>query len=164
MRGESSNQSKLFYRLDLEKFVPEDHPLRAIRKVCDGILKRLDPLLESLYSDVGRPSLAPKQLLKSLILQSLLGIGSERLLCEQVQYNLLFRWFLALDFEDSAFDHSTLSRNRNRLLEHDVAQQFFNEVVRYAREHGLLSNEHFSVDGTLIQAFGSQKRDRKSVV
>jgi transposase len=117
----------------------------------------MDAVFEALYSDVGRPSIAPELLLKSLVLQSLYAIRSERQLCEQLQYNFLYRWFLRMDFDTTPFDHSTLSRNRERLLEHEVAREFFTEVVKFAQERGLLSNEHFSVDGTLIQAYGSQK-------
>jgi transposase len=137
--------------------VPADHPLRPIRKMTDEALKSLSPEFDRLYSKVGRPSIPPERLLRALLLQCFYGIRSERLLMEQLDYNLLFRWFVGLNMDDKIWDATVFSKNRDRLLEGRIALRFLEEVVAQAREAGLTSDEHFSVDGTLIEAWASQK-------
>jgi transposase len=143
--------------LSPEDRVPKNHPLRAIKVLAEAALEEISPLLDAMYSDKGRPSIPPEQLLKSQLLMALYTVRSERLFCEQLDYNLLFRWFLNMSMVEESFDHSTFSFNRVRLIEHDVARQFFTSVVTQARSGGLLSGEHFTVDGTLIDAWASQK-------
>src|SRR5262249_12239 len=137
--------------------VPQDHPLRAIRKMCDEGLSALSRKFDELYSPTGRPSIPPEQLLRGLLLQVLYTIRSERLLMEQMDYNLLFRWFVGLQMDDEAWDGSVFWKNGERLIAGDVAQGFFHGVLEQARAAGLLSDEHFSVDGTLVQAWAGQK-------
>lgn len=137
--------------------VPPNHPLRAIKKLADAALKDLDATFGAMYSGVGRKSVPPERLLKTLLLMVLYSVRSERLICEQLQYNMLFRWFVDMDLTEVAFDHSTFTKNRDRLIEHDVASQFLAAIVEQARKAGLMSSEHFSVDGTLITAMASQK-------
>jgi transposase len=160
MRGADVMQEPLFTTVHLETFVPPDHPVRALRALMDEALKELNWLFDTIYADGGRDSIAPERLLRAQLLQVLYSIRSERQLCEQLQYNLLFRWFVGLPIEDAAWDHSTFSKNRDRLLEQDVIPQLFAEVVEAARRRNLLSEEHFSVDGTLIQAWASHKSFR----
>ena len=158
MRGREDKQARLVLTtLSPEKRVSAKHPLREIKKVADAALAELSPLFDQRYSDRGRRSLPPERLLKASVLMALYTVRSERLFCEQLDYNLLFRWFLDMDLEESSFDHSTFSRNRERLIEHDIALRFFEAVVRQAKLRGLTSSEHFSVDGTLIEAWASHK-------
>src|SRR5512136_221932 len=157
MRGADEQQEWMFSYISADKRVPKDHPLRTIRAMVDVILKDLSPRFEGLYAKVGRPSIAPEKLLRALLLQVLYSVRSERLLMEQLDYNLLFRWFVGLTMDDAVWDASTFSKNRDRLLEGDVARAFFARVLAVAKEHGLLSDEHFTVDGTLIQAWAGQK-------
>jgi transposase len=140
-----------------EKRVPANHPIRLIKELAEVALKELSPLFEQMYSEVGRPSIPPERLLKASLLMALYTVRSERMFFEQLDYNLLFRWFLDLNWDEPGFDHSTFSRNRGRLLEHDVAGEFFRTVVAEARELKLTSDEHFTVDGTLIEAWASLK-------
>lgn len=140
-----------------EQRVPADHPLRAIRTITDEVLKDMSKAFDRMYSRVGRPSIPPEQLLRALLLQMLYTVRSERLLMEQLDYNLLFRWFVGLNMDDAVWDASTFSKNRDRLLEGEVAQLFFQGVVEQARHRDLLSAEHFSVDGTLVEAWASLK-------
>ena len=140
-----------------EKRVPSDHPIRRIKPLAEAALKELSPLLEQMYSEVGRPSIPPERLLKASLLMALYTVRSERMLCEQLDYNLLFRWFLDMNWDEPGFDHSSFTRNRARLLEHDVAGEFFRIVVEQARALKLTSDEHFTVDGTLIEAWASLK-------
>jgi len=140
-----------------EQRVPANHPIRLIKALAEVALKELSPLFEQMYSEVGRPSIPPERLLKASLLMALYTVRSERMFCEQLDYNLLFRWFLELNWDEPGFDHSTFSRNRARLLEHDVAGEFFRTVVAEARELKLTSDEHFTVDGTLIEAWASLK-------
>jgi transposase len=147
----------MFSYISPEKRVPEDHPLRTIWVLSDAALRDLSPLFDRIYSQVGRPSIPPEKLLRALLLQVLYTIRSERLLMEQLDYNLLFRWFVGLNMDDPVWDASTFSKNRDRLLEGDVARAFFERVLALAKEHRLLSDEHFTVDGTLIQAWAGQK-------
>lgn len=160
MRGEDQNQQAMFSYLSPESRVPKDHPLRPIRIMVDNALGDLAPLLREMYSHTGRPSIAPEQLLRALLLQMLYSIRSERMLVEQLDYNLLFRWFVGLSMDDAVWNHSTFSKNRDRLIEHDVATAFFQTVRCQAERAGLLSNEHFTVDGTLIEAWASMKSFR----
>jgi transposase len=146
--------------VDLETRVPLDHPLRTIRYFADEALERLSPLFDELYAEDGRPSIAPERLLKASLLMSLYSVRSERAFCEELDYHLLFRWFLGMDLVEPSFDHSTFSKNRERLLRQHVSRRFFDEVVLQADERGLLSDEHFSVDGTLIEAAASLKSFR----
>lgn len=157
MRGHDIDQSSMFCYLSCEQMVPMDHPLRTIRRQADECLKRLSARFRGLYSDLGRPSIPPEQLLRALLLQMLYSIRSERLLMEQLQYNFLFRWFVGLSMEESVWDRTVFVKNRERLMEGDIAGAFFQAVLGQARERGLLSDEHFSVDGSLIEAWASEK-------
>jgi len=157
MRGEERRQRAMLVVIDPEKRVAKDHPLRRIKQLAQEALAQLGPVFDQMYSAVGRPSIPPERLLKASLLMALYTVRSERLFCEQLDYNLLFRWFLDLEMDEPSFDHSTFSRNRARLLEHEVAGQFFHAVVEQARRLRLLSDEHFTVDGTLIEAWASLK-------
>jgi transposase len=140
-----------------EQRVRGDHPLRRVKPLADAVLKDLSPSFEKMYSSTGRPSIPPERLLKASLLMAFYTVRSERLFCEQLDYNLLFRWFLEMGLEEPSFDHSSFTRNRVRLLEHDVAREFFARIVEQARAVGLMSDEHFTVDGTLIEAWASLK-------
>jgi transposase len=157
MRGHDRPQSTMLTLVNPEQRVPANHPIRLIKSLAEIALKELSPLFEQMYSEVGRPSIPPERLLKASLLMALYTVRSERMFCEQLDYNLLFRWFLDLNWDEPAFDHSTFSRNRMRLLQHDVAGEFFRTVVAEARELKLTSDEHFTVDGTLIEAWASLK-------
>ncbi len=157
MRGADVTQEALFTVAKLEDFVPADHPLRPIRHMINGALKGLDTLFSQIYADGGRASIAPEKLIRALLLQVLYSVRSERLLVEQLHYNLLFRWFVGLAIDDAVWDHSTFSKNRDRLIEHAVIEALLSEVLDFAQKSKLLSDEHFSVDGTLIKAWASQK-------
>ena len=158
MRGHDQPQSTMLTLVNPEQRVPANHPIRLIKALAEIALKELSPLMAQMYSEVGRPSIPPERLLKASLLMALYTVRSERMLCEQLDYNLLFRWFLDLNWDEPGFDHSTFSRNRARLLEHDVAGEFFRTVVAEAHELKLTSDEHFTVDGTLIEAWASRKR------
>lgn len=160
MRGSSNPQSSMFMAVPLERRVPADHPLRAIKAYADACLAELEPVFERMYSKQGRPSIPPERLLKSLLLIALYSVRSERLFCEQLEYNLLFRWFIDMDINEPAFNHSTFSHNQERLLKHDVASEFFSRIVELARKQNLISDEHFTVDGTLIESWASIKSFR----
>jgi transposase len=157
MRGRQDPQVSMLAFIDVESRIPLDHPLRMIKYIADEALAELSPLFDAMYVDDGRPSIPPERLLKASLLMSLYSIRSERAFCEQLDYHLLYRWFLGMNMVEPVFDRSTFSKNRERLLQHRVAQQFFDAVVRHADRGGLLSNEHFTVDGTLIQAAASLK-------
>jgi transposase len=157
MRGDDPQQAAMFSYISPEERVPQEHPLRTMRTVVDAVLKAPSPQLDRLYSHTGRPSIAPEQLLRALLLQVLYTIRSERMLMEQLNYNLLFRWFVGLNMDDPIWDASTFSKNRERLLEWEVATAFFDQVLAQARACDLLSDEHFTVDGTLIEAWAGQK-------
>ena len=148
----------MFSYVSLEQRVPVDHPLRAVRKLTDAVLGSLSAEFDVLYADSGRPSIAPEYILRALLLQVFYSVRSERLLVEQIDYNLLFRWFVGLGMDDSMWNHAVFSKNRDRLLTSDVAQRFFTEVNVRAKK--FMSDEHFTVDGTLIQAWASQKSFR----
>ncbi len=157
MRGADIMQDTLFTVRSLDSFVPENHPLRPIREILNRALKDMDAAFEAMYAESGRDSIPPEKLLRALMLQLLYSIRSERLVVEQLSYNLLFRWFVGVSMDDAPWDHSTFSKNRDRLIEHDAAGLLFDGVVAQARAQGLLSSEHFSVDGTLVRAWASLK-------
>ncbi len=155
MRGEDEKQQDMFSYVSPEQRVPADHPLRAVREMVDQILKEMSPRFARLYSDVGRPSIAPERLLRALLLQIFYTIRSERLLVEQLNYNLLFRWFVGMNMDDEVWNHAVFSKNRERLLNEEIAEVFFQRVLEQARQY--LSDEHFTVDGTLLEAWAGQK-------
>ena len=157
MRGADQQQSGMFSYISAEQRVPQGHPLRALRALVEPLLKDLSPGLAALYASGGRPSIAPEKLLRALLLQVLYTVRSERLLMEQLDYNFLFRWFVGLNLDDPVWDVTVFTKNRERLLAGDVAQAFFAAVVGQARRQGLLSDEHFTVDGTLIEAWAGHK-------
>ena len=164
MRGADSYSESLFTTVKLEEFVPPNHPLRPIRGWINEALARMDEKFSAMYeADIkgGRPSIAPEKLMRAMLLQVLYSVRSERQLVEQIQYNLLFRWFVGLAIEDAVWNHSVFSKNRDRLIEHDVVTDLFNATIEMADKRGLLSGEHFSVDGTLIQAWASHKSLRR---
>lgn len=160
MRGRSSDQMTMLTLRTPEQRVPKDHPLRSVKAVADEVLRMLSGDFDGMYSKMGRSSIPPERMLKASILMALYTVRSERLFCEQLDYNLLFRWFLDMDMVEPGFDHSTFSKNRERLLDHHIAEKFFIGVVEGARAAGLLSSEHFTVDGTLIEAWASMKSFR----
>jgi transposase len=164
MRGADEQPGAMFSYVSLEDRLPPDHPLRAIRRITDRALERISPELGSLYIHFGRPSIPPERLLRALVLQALYTIRSERQLMEQLDYNLLFRWFVGLGIDDAVWSPTTFSKNRDRLLTGNVAAAFFDAVLIHADTARLLSDEHFTVDGTLLEAWASQKsfqpRDR----
>src|SRR5216684_2968047 len=157
MRGEERRQRAMLMIMEPGDRVPKEHPLRRVKELADAALTQLSPLFDQMYSEIGRPSIPPERLLKASLLMALYTVRSERMFCEQLDYNLLFRWFLDLNWDEPGFNHSTFSRNRGRLLEHAVAGEFFRTVVAEARELKLTSDEHFTVDGTLIEAWASLK-------
>ena len=157
MRGDDIRQDPLFSYVSTEERIPADHPLRKLRAVVNGILDAMGAEFAPLYSAVGRPSIPPEQLLRALLVQVLFTVRSERQLMEQMRYNLLFRWFVGLTMDEAVWDASTFSANRERLLNQDIARVFFGRVLDLAQWQGLTSDEHFSVDGTLIQAWASHK-------
>jgi transposase len=157
MRGTDQQQSGMFSYISAERRVPREHPLRAIRAMVDVALRNMEAQFETMYSKVGRPSIPPEQLLRALLLQVLYTVRSERMLMEQLDYNLLFRWFVGLNIDDPVWDATVFSKNRQRLLGAEVAQSFLAEVLAQARGRGLLSTEHFTVDGTLIEAWAGHK-------
>jgi transposase len=157
MRGNRNDQPMMLAWIDIEARVPLDHPLRPIKKLADDALRALSDTFDRMYAQGGRRSIPPERLLKASLLIPLYSIRSERQLCEQLEYNLLFRWFLDMDPWEPVFDPTTFSKNRQRLLQHRVGQALFDEVVAVAHGRGLLSDEHFTVDGTLIEAAASFK-------
>jgi transposase len=157
MRGPDEQTSHLFSYVVPEDRVRPDHPLRAIRRMTDEILAALSPRFDAMYSELGRPSIPPEQLLRALLLQSLYTIRSERLLMEEIDYSILFRWFIGVGMDETIWSPTTFSKNRDRLLQGDVAAAFFDAVIDQARQADLLSDEHFTVDGTLLEAWASLK-------
>ena len=157
MRGEDQQQNHIFSYLSPEARVRKDHPLRPIRAMVDEILSQLSPRFDSMYASVGRPSIAPEKLLRAQLLEMLYSIRSERLLMEEMDYNLLFRWFVGLNADEEVWDATSFTKNRDRLLEAEVAKEFLARVVEQARGKGLTSDEHFTVDGTLLEAWASAK-------
>lgn len=161
MRGNDGKQGALFSYVDLEARIPADHPLRPIRTMVEAALKELDSEFEAMYSKMGRPSIPPEHLLKALLLQVLYTVRSERMLIEQLNYNLLFRWFVGLGVDDPVWHPTSFTQNRDRLLEQEISKKLFDEVLEQAKVAGLLSSEHFTVDGTFIEAWASQKSFRR---
>src|SRR5215469_130846 len=161
MRGTDSQQSGMFSYISAERRVPADHPLRAIRTMVEVALRNMSKEFATMYAKAGRPSIAPEKLLRALLLQILYTVRSERMLMEQLDYNLLFRWFVGLNMDDVVWDPTVFSKNRERMLKAEIAGLFFQAVVEEARVASLLSDEHFSVDGTLIEAWASQKSFQK---
>jgi transposase len=157
MRGSDEQTKDMFSYVSPEQRVRADHPLRAIRRMTDDVFRALSPRFTKMYSDIGRPSIPPEQLLRALLLQGLYTIRSERLLMEEIDYSVLFRWFIGLSMDEPIWSPTTFSKNRDRLLKADVASAFFDAVVHQAREAGLMSDEHFTVDGTVLEAWASLK-------
>jgi transposase len=160
MRGRRQAQATMLAFVDLEERVPRNHPLRVIKQFADRGLRELSPVFDEMYAAGGRPSIPPERLLKASLLIALYSVRSERAFCEELDYQLLFRWFLEMGLMEPSFDPTAFTKNRQRLLKHEVAQRFFDEVVRQAAGLGLLSDEHFTVDGTLIDAAASLKSFR----
>ena len=160
MRGHEENQGSMFSYLSPEDRVPQDHPLRRIKAMADAALRSLSQTFDRMYAQVGRGSIPPERLLKAQLLIALYTIRSERLFCEMLDYNILYRWFLGMSLDERSFDATSFTKNRDRLLRHDVAGRFLQAVVRQAQEADLLSDEHFTVDGTLIEAWASLKSFR----
>ena len=161
MRGQLDPQSSMFHYFSAESRVPTDHPLRGVKKLAERALRAISTELDALYSSTGRPSIPPERLLKGQLLIALYSIRSDRQFCEQLDYNILFRWFLDMDLESAGLDQSNFSRLRERLVVTDIARRFFDEVVCLARRERLLSSDHFTVDGTLIEAWASFKSFRR---
>src|SRR5437762_10832742 len=166
MRGIDHQQSDMFSYLSPEQRVRKDHPLRAVRAMTDEILNSMSPLFDAMYAEGGRPSIPPEKLLRAQLLQMLYSIRSERLLMEEIDYSVLFRWFVGMNMDEEVWDATTFTKNRDRLLDADVAREFLTHVVHQAQEKGLASDEHFTVDGTLIEAWASlksfQRKDQDS--
>lgn len=161
MRGQEDPQGSLFSYVSIESRIPSTHPLRTIRGLVDKALDGLDDDFERMYSAIGRPSIPPERLLKALIIQVLYSVRSERLLMEELNYNLLYRWFIGLEMDDPVWTPTTFTKNRERLLEQEISKRFFDEVLSQAKASRLLSSEHFTVDGTFIEAWASQKSFQK---
>ena len=161
MRGKNSPQTSMLFLGSPEEVVPKDHPIRRVKQLADAALREMESVFNAMYGESGRPSVPPERLLKASLLMALYTVRSERMFCDQLGYNLLFRWFLDMGMAEAPFDHSTFSKNRQRLIEHDVALQFFIEIVEQARALGLMSAEHFTVDGTLIESWASMKSFKK---
>jgi transposase len=157
MRGAPDVQMAMLTTLSTEDLIPREHPIRRIRKIVDEVLAELDGEFEAMYSRIGRPSVPPEQLLKATILMALYSIRSERAFCERLNYDLLFKWFLDLAIDAAAFDPTTFTKNRDRLLDHEIADRFFHAVVKQAKLRRYVSSDHFSVDGTLLEAWASHK-------
>lgn len=157
MRRADITQSEMFSYRTLEQRIPASHPLRKLRMLVDGLLATLHTDFEELYAKTGRPSIPPERLLRASLIQTLYSIRSERQLVQHIDYNLLYRWFVGLNMDDKVWDHSTFTKNRDRLLNETVARAFFGKVLGLAQWHGLVSSERFSVDGTLIEAWASAK-------
>ena len=160
MRGDATQQATMLTAITPDAKVPQDHPLRAIKPIVDRALLELSPVFNAMYAKVGRPSIPPEHLLKAQLLMAFFSVPSARRFCEQLEYNLLFKWFLDRNVDDPAFDASTFSKNQERLLQHDVARQFLAAVIVEAERRQLLSSDHFTVDGTLLQAWASLKSMR----
>lgn len=160
MRGTETKQATMLSLVTPERRVPAKHPLRAVKGLADAALCELSPVFDAMYSHEGRPSIPPERLLKASLLMALYTVRSERMFCEQLDYNLLFRWFLDMNMDEASFVPTTFTKNRERLMKHHVAEQFFGTIVEQARAAGLMSDEHFTVDGTLIEAWASLKSFR----
>jgi transposase len=161
MRGDGNQQGAMFSYVTLEQRIPANHPIREIRRLVDECLRAMDATFSAMYSDRGRPSIAPERLLRAQLLMVLYSISGEERLMEQLNYNLLFRWFVGLEMDDAVWDATVFSKNRERLIEADVSQQLLLTVVEQAGAQQLLSEEHFTVDGTLLQAWASRRSFRE---
>jgi len=157
MRGQVPSQPSMFALVSPDEFVPKDHPIRQVKRLADECLRALEPQFTAMYAQVGRASVPPERLLKASLLMALFSVRSERQLCEQIHYNLMFRWFLDMDLTERPFDPTVFTKNRDRLMQHEAAHAFFLQVVAHARSRRLLSEDHFTVDGTLIEAWASLK-------
>ncbi len=164
MRGGDEKQSAMYSYVTLSQRIPADHPARAIRAMVDRALERMDAELEQLYSHTGRPSIAPERLLRASLLMVLFSIRSERQLMEQMNYNLLYRWFVGLEMDDPVWDVTVFTKNRERLIEGEASQRLLESVLVEAQEHELLSAEHFTVDGRLIQAWAAARSFRRRAI
>ena len=160
MRGKADTQVTMLSLVTADQLVPEGHPIRQIKPIVDNALRELSPTFTRMYAETGRPSIPPEHLLKACLLIALYSVRSERQFCERLQYDLLFKWFLDLNIIDPAFDASTFSKNKERLLEHEVAKEFLGVVLEEARQRRLLSEDHFTVDGTLLESWASLKSFR----
>jgi len=160
MRGKTEPQTSMLMLMSPEQLVPADHPIRGVKKLADEALRELSPLFDKVYADGGRPSVPPERLLKAQLLIALYSVRSDRQFCEQLRYNLLFKWFLDMTMDEAPFDASTFSQNRERLIAHDVGKHFLGAVVRQAKKRRLMSADHFTVDGTMIEAWASLKSFR----
>jgi len=160
MRGINDFQGYMWTYISPEQRVPKDHPLRAVKVYADTVLKGMSQEFDAMYSKMGRPSIPPERLLKAQLLIALYSVRSDRQFCEMLDYNILFRWFLEMNLEEASFDATAFTKNRDRLLKHQIAEKFFRAVVEHARKEKLLSEEHFTVDGTLIEAWASMKSFR----
>ena len=160
MRGETRKQASMMVVFNVEAKIRKNHPIRKIKALADDALKRMSPIFDGMYAKTGRPSIPPEALLKSVLLMALYSVPSERQFCERLDLDFLFRWFLDMDVSEDAFDPTSFTQNRDRLLAHEVAEKFFHEVVLLAKAKELMSDEHFSVDGTLIEAWASMKSFR----
>ena len=157
MRGQTAEQASMLTLISPDSLIPKDHPVRAIKRLADTALKALSSDFDTMYSRLGRASIPPERLLKAQVLIALFSVRSERQFCEQLGYNLMFRWFLDMELDEKVFDATVFTQNRDRLIEHDVARKFFEAVVGQAHSAGLVSKEHFSTDGTLFEAWASLK-------
>src|SRR5258708_20841809 len=157
MRGQDKQQADMYSYLSPEARVRKDHPLRAIRTMADQALKNMSRRFDRMYAKTGRPSIPPEKLLRAQLIQMLYSVRSERLLMEEIDYSMLFRWFVGMNLDEPVWDVTVFTKNRDRLLDGDVAREFLCEVVNQAREKNLTSDEHFTVDGTLIEAWASMK-------
>lgn len=157
MRSKDTKQQVFFSHKSIDERIPEDHPIRDLKKLVDEVLVRMSSEFDHLYSHTGRPSIPPEQLLRALLVQIFFSVRSERQLVEQLNYNMLFRWFVGLNLDDDIWNATTFTKNRNRLLEGEIAEKFFAEVLAIAKKQGLVSQEHFTVDGTIIEAWASHK-------
>ncbi len=160
MRGRSNSQVSVVCLFNLEDAIPASHAIRKVKRLADEVLRGLEDVFSKMYADAGRPSIPPERLLLASVLMALYSVRSERMFCERLRYDLLFRWFLDMGLDEQPFDATSFGKNRERLIEHEVAKQFFAAVVERARAQGLVSSEHFSVDGTLIEAWASLKSFR----
>ena len=161
MRGNDNHQEEMFSYVSMEKRVPQGHPLRRVRAMTDTALQRMSPAFDALYACLGRPSIPPERLLRALLLQALYSVRSERRLMEQLQYDLLFRWFVGLSMDEEVWDETVFTKNRDRLLDGKIAERFFEQVLAQAEEQQLLSDEHFTVDGTMIEAWANRRSFRE---
>jgi transposase len=157
MRGSTARQVTMLAVIDADQLIPADHPIRRVKPIVEAALRELESIFATMYSEVGRRSIPPEHLLKACLLMAFYSIRSERQFCERLQYDLLFKWFLDLNVEDEAFDHSSFAKNRERLLKHEVSRAFFAAVLAQARQRHLLSSQHFTVDGTLLESWASLK-------